>query len=82
MALTKKSMYKPRFTINVNSQNKEWTEKTISYEQLVQLAYPGSTRDDYSATFHGKREEGTLYKGKTIEVEEAMVFNIVLTNAA
>ena len=71
-----------RYTIIVNGTPEHWTDHRISYEQVVQLAFPGSPADAlYTvsyATPHGK--DGMLAPGQETEVKEGMSFNVVKTN--
>lgn len=70
------------YTILVNGTKEVWTDHRISYEQVVQLAFPGSPSDVlYSVSYaspHGK--DGMLAPGQTTEVKEGMSFNVVKTN--
>lgn len=70
------------YTILVNGTQEVWTDHRISYEQVVQLAFPGSPSDVlYSVSYaspHGK--DGMLAPGQTTEVKEGMSFNVVKTN--
>jgi hypothetical protein len=71
-------------TIIVNTRPKEWDKETISYEEVVALAF--GTPDpntiytvDFSNGPHG-RPEGTLIKNQHVRVVENMVFNVTPTN--
>jgi hypothetical protein len=72
--------------IIVNTREKEWEEKTISYEQVVVLAF-GSYSTEEKAVYtvdysKGPKEnpEGSLVKGQSVEVKEGMIFNVKHTN--
>lgn len=70
------------YTILVNGTQEVWTDHRISYEQVVQLAFPGSPTDVlYSVSYtsvHGK--DRMLAPGQDTEVKEGMSFNVVKTN--
>ncbi len=70
------------FTIVVNATQEVWTDHRITYEQVVQLAFPGGPADllytvSYANT-HGK--DGTLTQGQDTEVKDGMIFNVGKTN--
>ena len=74
------------FTIIVNTREKTWNEKDISYEQVIVLAF-GSYSDDkntvYTVTYSRGPEshhEGSLVKGAIVKVKNGMVFNVTQTN--
>jgi hypothetical protein len=71
-----------RFPIIVNGTQEYWTDHRISYQQVVQLAFPGSPTDAlYTvsyATPHGR--DGMLAPGQETEIKEGMIFNVVKTN--
>lgn len=72
-------------TIIVNTRSHAWPEKKISYEEVVQLAYPNQTPNDevtftvrYSRGTDG-HGSGTLTQTKDVPVKEGMVFDVVRT---
>jgi hypothetical protein len=74
------------FTIIVNTREKVWSDKDISYEQLVVLAFgqldenPNIT---YTITFtrgHGDKPEGSLTAGNGTKVKDGMVFDVHKTH--
>jgi Multiubiquitin len=70
------------FAIVVNGTQEVWTDHRITYEQAVQLAFPGGPADllytvSYANT-HGK--DGTLAPGQDTEVKDGMSFNVGKTN--
>lgn len=70
------------YTILVNGTQELWTDHKISYEQVVQLAAPGSPSDVlYTVSYanpHGK--DGTLAPGQDTQVKDGMSFNVIRTN--
>lgn len=70
------------YDIVVNGKQRTVTEKTISYEQVVRLAFPEGPFDILFtvayANPHGK--DGTLAPGQDTHVKEGMSFNVVKTN--
>ena len=73
------------YVIYVNTREKIWREKKISYEQVVVLAFGVYSNDPnviYTVTFskgEGKHE-GSLVKGEDAKVKEGMIFNVTQTN--
>jgi hypothetical protein len=73
-------------TIVVNGRNKTWNEKTISFQQVVELAF-GKYEENgvtaYTVTYkngEGKKPEGSMVAGETIHVKDKMIFNVTATN--
>lgn len=75
-------------TINivVNTRHHKWAEKTISYEEVVELAYPGQLigdGEDVTVSFtrgHGEKHEGSLTSGHSVKVKHRMVFDVYRTS--
>lgn len=71
-------------TIVVNARPREVTGPSVSYADVVMLAFPNdaSNQDsDFTVAYanpHGK--DGTLVAGQEIHVKEGMVFNVTKTN--
>lgn len=68
--------------IYVNTQEYLWPKKEISFEELVNLAYPNSTKMEFNVTY-GKGEsdkEGELVDGQSIHVHPNMEFIVTPTN--
>lgn len=72
-------------TIIVNAREKEWNEKEISYQQVIELAfgeYIENENIEYTVAYskaHGDKS-GTLTKGESVKVKERMVFNVNKTD--
>lgn len=70
------------FTIVVNGTQEVWTDHKITYEQVVQLAFPGSPPDVlFTVSYanpHG--HDGTLAAGQDTPVKDGIIFNVVKTN--
>ncbi|MCU1412981.1 MAG: hypothetical protein JWN80_321 [Microbacteriaceae bacterium] len=70
-------------TIVVNTRSHEWPEKTITFEQIVELAAPGQPYDpaltlvEYSK---GHGEDHSLKAGQSVEVKDGMVFDVEPAN--
>ena len=71
--------------IVVNGRQREFVGHSISYEQVVVLAYPGEVPGGeitvYTVSYanpHGKN--GTLAAHQNVQVQEGMVFNVTKTN--
>jgi hypothetical protein len=75
---------KKTVTIIVNTRPKEWAEKKISFQQVVELAF-GTYIDDpksiYTVTYSrgADKHEGTLVKGQDVPVKDGMIFNVTQT---
>lgn len=75
-----------KVTIIVNGRPKPWTEKTITFEQVVVIAY--GTYDSnpdkvYTVTYdNGPHEnlEGSMVRGSKVYVKDKMIFNVTATD--
>jgi Multiubiquitin len=74
------------FTLIVNTREKKWEKETISYKEVIVLAF-GSYEDNENITYtvdylRGPKEnpEGSLTKGKSVEVKNQMIFNVTKTH--
>lgn len=72
--------------IYVNARPKDWSEKKISFEQVITLAFGSYSDDeniDYTVSFSkgdDSKKEGTLTKGEDVKVKNGMVFNATRTD--
>jgi hypothetical protein len=73
--------------IIVNTRPKQWTEKNISFDQVVSLAYDGNPPSGsdwiFTVTYRkgeDSKKEGTMVEGDTVRVKDGMVFNVTATN--
>lgn len=75
-----------KITLIVNGRQKPWTEKTITFEQVVVLAFGNYDPDPnkvYTVTYDkGPHEnpEGTMVKGDKVCVTDKMIFNGTCTD--
>jgi hypothetical protein len=74
-----------RFEIIVNARPKQWNEETISYSQVVELAFPGQHNPNEIFTVQysrGMKEkpQGTLVEGQSVKVKDGMVFHVTRTD--
>jgi hypothetical protein len=74
-------------TIVVNGRNKQWSEKTISFQQVIELSPYGKYEENgmtaYTVIYkngEGKKPEGSMVAGETIHVKDKMIFNVTATN--
>lgn len=70
-------------TIIVNTRPHEWAEKKITFEQVVDLAFPGQNYDPAGTTVEFTRGHGadkSLRPGESVSVKDGMVFDVELTN--
>jgi len=75
-----------KYRIIVNGREKQWTEKTITYDQVVKLAFENyvETSDviytvDYTDGPH-QNPSGSMVKGDIRFVTNNMIFNVTPTN--
>ncbi|MEE9361980.1 MAG: multiubiquitin domain-containing protein [Cellulophaga sp.] len=70
----------------VNSKPKDWSKNTISFEDVVALAYGKvSTNPDVIYTVNyingvPSKPEGSMLKGDVVSVKNKMIFNVTETN--
>jgi hypothetical protein len=73
------------FTIIVNGRKKEITTKTLSFDQLVALAFnpvPVGPNVMFTITYRKgphKNPEGTLTEGATVKIKDGMIFDVTET---
>jgi hypothetical protein len=73
-------------TIVVNGRNKSWNDKTISFQQVIELAfgkYEDNAMTAYTVIYkngEGKKPEGSMVSGEIIHVKDKMIFNATATN--
>lgn len=84
MTATEAAATKPKVvTIRVNTRAFQWTEKKISFEQVVELAFPGQSYDPAGTLVEYSRGHGpdhSLRPGKDVEVKDGMVFDVEPAN--
>ncbi|WP_375769801.1 multiubiquitin domain-containing protein [Archangium gephyra] len=74
------------FTIIVNAEEKRVTGKELTFDQVVQLAFPGGPQGEtrlYTVTYRrgeGNKPEGTLVKGESVKLKNGMIFNVTATD--
>ena len=72
--------------ILVNAREKSWTEKTISYDEVIVLAFDAISSDpnvSYTVTSKkgdNNKPEGIMVKGDEVKVKDGMRFNVTQTN--
>lgn len=80
------------FNIIINGRNHTVQGRTKSYSDIVELAYPGSKRKDYTMTYFISRTTAGLFLGdklggivaynERVRIAEGMSFNVVHTTGA
>lgn len=73
--------------IVVNGHRQRFIPDEMTYEMLVALAgYPEGSNPTAVYHWRGRRSDGerngTLYKGKSVKVDNGMIFTIVHTGSA
>jgi hypothetical protein len=72
-------------TIIVNTREKTVTEKEMSFDEVVHLAYetpPSGSDVLFTVIYHrarGEKPEGTLVEGQAVKVHDGMVFDVTPT---
>lgn len=72
-------------TIIVNTRPHQWAEKTISYAEVVELAYPGQPAgegEEVTVSYtrgHDEKHEGSLTPTHSVKVKHKMVFDVYRT---
>ena len=70
-------------TIIVNTKPQEWAEKEITFEQVVELAFPGQPYDPQGTTVEYSRGHGpdkSLRPGESVQVRDGMIFDVEPAN--
>lgn len=72
-----------KYTLIVNAREHKWAEETISFGQVVQLAFPsgGGDATAYTVTYkHGPNQsQGTMSPGDSVTVKSGEAFNVTAT---
>ena len=75
-----------RVAIIINGRPKPWTEKTITFEQVVVLAfgaYDPNPNKVYTVTYDRgphQNPEGSMVNGDKVCVKDKMIFNVTATD--
>jgi hypothetical protein len=75
-----------KITLIVNGRAKNWTEKTITFEQVVVLAfgtYDPNPDKVYTVTYDNgphENDEGSMVRGEKVYVKNKMIFNVTATD--
>jgi len=73
------------FTIIVNATKHTVASKEITFEEVVNLGYPGGASDSsrsFSVTYRKSEEskhDGTMVEGDTVKIKDGTVFNVTPT---
>lgn len=70
-------------TIAVNTKSFPWHNKKITFEQVVELAFPGQPYDPSGTLVEYSRAHGpdhALTVGQSVEVKDGMVFDVEPAN--
>ena len=74
------------FKIIVNAREKAWTQATISFEQVIVLAfgsYDNNPNKGYTVTYSKgpkSNQEGSMVKGSVVDVKNNMIFDVTATD--
>ncbi|HRH68869.1 MAG TPA: multiubiquitin domain-containing protein [Flavobacteriales bacterium] len=70
-------------TITLNGNEIEVEASELSYEQIVQLAYPGSASDRVMTMTYDRRvRDGSLKRGERLTLDEGLIINVHDTSGA
>lgn len=74
-----------KFEIIVNGKPKPWREDTISYSQVVDLAFPPPHKPTEVFTVqysHGPKDypQGTMVEGQSVTIKSGMIFDVTRTD--
>ena len=73
-------------TIVVNGRQKTVTSKTLTFDEVVALAFDNPPTGEnvlFTITYQrgmGNKPEGSLTTGEEVKVKEGMIFNVTSTN--
>jgi hypothetical protein len=76
----------PMCQIIVNGRKKEVSTKTLTFDQVVALAFnpvPSGPNVQFSVTYRKgpkKNHEGTMIEGETVFIKDGMIFDVTETN--
>ena len=74
------------FKIIVNAREKIWKEPTISFEQVIVLAfgvYDNNPNKGYTVTYSKgpkSNRESTMVRGSVVDVKNNMIFDVTATD--
>ncbi len=77
---------KDSYILIVNGREKEWNDKTISFEQVVELAFgtiQNNGRTVYTVTYtrgNNDKPQGSMVSGDVVKVKHKMIFNVTATD--
>jgi hypothetical protein len=75
-----------KFTIIVNGQKRVVTTKTVTFEEIVKLAFPTpppGTNILYTVSYEDgprKNPQGSMKEGQSVKVKNGMIFNVTATD--
>lgn len=73
-------------TVVVNGRKKTVATRELSFEALVEMAFPGAPPNEgaiYTITYsrgEGHKPEGILVAGESVKLKEGMIFNVIATS--
>lgn len=77
---------KHEFTVVVNGREKKVPTNVLSFDEVVELAFPGhpvNENEIFIVTYRNAdsdRREGTLVAGQTVTIKNGTIFNVSPTN--
>jgi Multiubiquitin len=73
------------FTVIVNGRERTVTQKELTFDEVVVLAFgpPNYDASAYTITYRNgpeKNEKGSLLRGEAVKLKSGMIFNVVRTD--
>jgi len=78
--------HKKEFKIIVNAELKEVTQRVLTFDEVVALAYPGSLKGTnvvFTVTYKKAAKpphEGSLIQGQSVAIRNGTIFNVTKTD--
>jgi hypothetical protein len=77
--------HEKELTIIVNGRQKSVSQKELSFDEVVTLAFgpPNYDTNVYTVTYQkgdGHKPKGTLVRGETVKVKDGMIFDVIRTD--
>lgn len=71
-----------QLTIVVNGRQIEIDDRDVTFEEVVELAFPSQPNKDYTVTYRrgrGNQPSKSLRPGDSIKASEGVIFNVTAT---
>jgi hypothetical protein len=68
--------------IVINGRTVETDDEDLSYDQLITIACGHNLYRDATVTYKSSDDQGSLTRGESVEIEDGMIFNVVVTGSS